>query len=96
MKDIKVWYKDSLVILQSLLINIENENGIRKSNVVVDHYIFLDLKTRSFYEYKNFSDTAKFTKKYTQPDSVLIPSCWSFYKYNKTINEEIKSCYLIL
>lgn len=84
LKGLQAWYKDSTVILESLLINIDNQNKAN-TNVAVDHFIYIDLKTKSFYEYKSFSDTAKIIKQYTQPETVRVPDSWSFYMYQKMV-----------
>ena len=76
----KLWYKDSLVIQELTGINLEeNQQGKFTRQAVINGYLFIDLRSKSFYEYRSFSDTAKLQKKYTQPDSVAIEGGWNFY-----------------
>jgi len=83
-KDLTIWYKDSLVIEEAQRLNIINDHRTGKETweIVIDHYTFIDLRSRSFYEYTSFSDTAVIRKKYTQPDSAYITGGWNFYRYN--------------
>ncbi|MBL7745418.1 MAG: hypothetical protein JNN00_18255 [Chitinophagaceae bacterium] len=80
--DRRIWYRDSLVILEApgLIINIDT-NGKEVRRVISDHFTYIDLSKRAFYEYLFFSDTAMFTKKYTQPDSIEGRTGWNFYAY---------------
>lgn len=87
-QDRKIWFRDSFIIEPSFLLNISKDENGEKWDMVTDHYVFIDLKKRMFYEYSSFSDTAKLLKKYSQPDSVNITGGWNFYKYNKLMNEE--------
>lgn len=88
-KDRKLWYRDSVVIQEAVAVEIENEPGKKqRSRVYVRHYTFLDLRTRSFYEYATFTDTAKIMAKYTQPDSVNVGGGWNFYTYRDMFIEE--------
>lgn len=59
-KDTKLWIKDSLVIKEIIGINCKTElNGKTTCETYTDKYLFIDLKHDVYYEYKNFSDTAK-------------------------------------
>jgi len=63
--DRKGWYLDSLVIGEGVHVDIENDktgNSIWKT--YVGEYTFIDLRTRSYYEYLTFSDTAKIVDSY--------------------------------
>jgi len=46
---------------------------------ILEYYIFIDLSTRTFYEYKTFSDTAAIVKQYKQPDTALLHAGVNFY-----------------
>jgi hypothetical protein len=88
-RDIKIWYKDSAVILECYRLFINNMGGAdEKWRTETDHYTYLDLRTKAFYDYKNFSDTAAIIKKYTQEDSVNIEGSWRFYKYTEMLPTE--------
>jgi hypothetical protein len=79
----KIWYKDSLAIEEIMLAKINTDiNGKQTIKSLVEHYTFIDLRSDSFYEYQNFSDTAKITKKYYQPDSISVDGGWNFYGNN--------------
>jgi hypothetical protein len=74
--DQRVWYKDSLVLTESIGIDINNNDRFAKPL----HYTFINLKTREFYRYLNFSDTAKVIKQFFGPDSMGVDGVWNFYK----------------
>jgi len=78
-EDIPIWYKDDLSIqkIMRLYINIDT-NSIETRKLVVDRYTFIDRRTKSFYHYHSFSDTARFDSVYTLPDSVPIIG-WNYY-----------------
>ena len=88
-EDLKIWYKDSLVIQETrkLIVN-KDINGRTTMRAVIGHYTFIDLKTKSFYEYGSFTDTASLLNKYSQPDSVGITGGWNFYNAKKMIYRE--------
>lgn len=78
--DHRIWYKDSLVIEEISGIYIKRDtSGQEQRAVEVLHYTFIDLRSRSFYEYITFSDTAKAIKQYIQPDSLGVPGGSVFY-----------------
>ena len=87
-RDITIWYKDSLVIEEAQHLYITNNHitGQETWKVETDHYIFIDLRKRAFYEYKNFSDTAAIQKKYRQPDSADINDSWNFIRTRAVIS----------
>ncbi|HMK25077.1 MAG TPA: hypothetical protein VK483_03540 [Chitinophagaceae bacterium] len=77
---IKIWYKDSMVIEEIPRIYINTDtNGHVMRYVNPYFYTFIDLPTRSFYDFSTFSDTSKIIKKYTQPDSLGVAGGWNFY-----------------
>ncbi|ANE51860.1 hypothetical protein SY85_16540 [Flavisolibacter tropicus] len=79
-RDLKVWYKDSLIIQEAQTVNIETDiNGIEKSEVTVDHYTFIDLRSRSFYIYNTFKADAPLIKKFAQSDTESVGGGWNFY-----------------
>jgi hypothetical protein len=76
----RIWYKDSSAIEEIQATNITTDTtGKTTTEVVVLHYTFIDLRSRSFFEYKNFADTAIVLKKYSQPDSTPLLGGWNFY-----------------
>lgn len=80
-----IWYRDSTVIMSIARARFDSKNGgpaIRKDTVM--HYLFIDLKTKSFYQYGTFTDTATLQKSYWQPDSLYIDGGWNFY-YDKNV-----------
>ena len=83
--DIKVWFKDSTVIVKTMGISINRDtNNIETRSVYVAYYTYVDLTKMVFYKYANFSDTAKIIVRYTeaQSDSVFWNVNWKFYKRN--------------
>lgn len=76
----RIWYKDSLAIEEIKGLTIEEDTlGKETRTVGLMHFTFIDIPTRSLYEYTSFSDTARLIRKYTQPDSVIVPGGWTFY-----------------
>lgn len=81
-----IWYSDSAVIMEIPTIRFESKNGepaIRNDTIM--HYLFIDLKTMSFYQYGTFTDTATLQKSYWQPDSLYIDGGWNFYYAKKVV-----------
>lgn len=76
----RICYKDSIIIQPSFSIEFLDYNGYEKGKTNIDHYSYIDLKTRAVYDYSSFSDTAKFIKKYILPDSVNLSGGWSFWR----------------
>jgi hypothetical protein len=81
----KIWYKDSAVIFKIMGVKLPNTtNGIEttKRDVVLMHYIYLDLTKMLFYKYASFSDTAQIVQSYNQlqSDTVLYGVTWKFYE----------------
>ena len=77
---IQVWYKDSVAIEKINSINIVTDTA----NVTTIHYTvllyrYIDLRSKTLYDYENFSDTAKIINKAVLPDSVMRDNGWSFY-----------------
>lgn len=81
-KDFKIWYKDSIVIEEANELSIYTDPYKNETwKYLLDRYIFIDLRSKSFYEYSSFSDTARLLKKYLQEDSVHVDGGWNFYAY---------------
>lgn len=76
----KLWYRDSLVIMEAVRTHQDRDaSGKTTFQHFTDGYIFLDLRTRWFSEYPVFSDTSQSVKIYTQADTTLILGGWNFY-----------------
>ena len=79
-RDRKVWFKDSLVIGEGSHVDIEqDELGKETWKTYVGEYTFINLKTKSFYEYLTFSDTAKIIDRYIQPEIGRNKRGWNFF-----------------
>src|SRR5262249_21903236 len=75
----RIWYRNNCVIEEITVVNHEtNSDGHDSSWVRIKYYTFMDLNSRSFYNYTSFSDTANMIKKFRQPDTLGV-SGWSFY-----------------
>jgi hypothetical protein len=84
-KDKYIWFKDSCVIIEGLSLNTyQIDNDAETWNTEVIKYIYLDLKTMIFHDYKNFSDTAIPTRKYKVADTVCVG--WNFYRRSSLVN----------
>ncbi len=85
-KDFKVWHKDSLIIEEANHLSIHTDPYKNETwEFILDKYIFIDLRTKSFYEYSSFSDTATLLRKYIQDDTVHIDGGWNFYAYTQLV-----------
>lgn len=85
-KDFKIWYKDSVLIQEANHLSIRTDPYNNETwEFILDKYIFIDLKNKSFYEYGSFSDTATLIKSYFQDDSVHVEGGWNFYAYNQLV-----------
>jgi hypothetical protein len=75
----KIWYSNNYVIEEITEVNHEtNSIGHDTAWVKISYYTFMDLDSKSFYNYSSFSDTARLINKFPQPDSFGV-SGWSFY-----------------
>lgn len=84
-RDLIMWYKDSLTIKEAHHVYFYEGPYKQKSvEVKIDHYKFMDLRTREIYEYDTFSDTARLIKKCLPNDSNCIGESWKFFN-TKTI-----------
>ena len=79
--ELKIFYCDSLIVEQIKYLYMENKVMHTNRRTEVDHYTFIDLRHRMFYDYTSFSDTGRLIKKYSQPDSVPVFSGWNFYNF---------------
>jgi len=80
--DMNIWYKGNLVVQEIKIINeFIDSNGYKKKTPVA-YYLFIDRKTRNFYHYLSFSDTASILDKYTLSDDSVMRGLggWPFYK----------------
>ena len=78
-----IWYKDNLVIEEIKTIKVHTDtSGITTKETPIAYYLFIDRKSKTFYNYSSFNDTASILDKYTQADTVEIRGLggWSFYK----------------
>lgn len=80
----RIWFKDSMVIeeISGLYIN-RDTNGHETRLVKTEYYTFIDMPSKTFYDYDVFSDTAKLIKKYIQNDSTPVFGGWNFYVAHK-------------
>lgn len=75
--DQRLLIRDSAVIAETIgIFGVLEE----KRYTAVIHYTFINLRTREFYRYLHFSDTAKMIRKFIGPDSMGIDGGWNFYQ----------------
>ncbi|WP_148661226.1 hypothetical protein [Flavisolibacter tropicus] len=76
----KVWYQDSLAIEEITIIRITTDTADRQTvENVLSHYIFIDLRSRSFDYYHTFSDTARPFKQYRDNNPMLLDDGWIYF-----------------
>jgi hypothetical protein len=82
-RDKTMWYKDSIVI-QEVSHIYQNEDIYHNITwkVLVDRYKYIDMRTKSIYEYYSFSDTAKLIKRCAPNDTICISECWVYRPKN--------------
>ena len=72
------WYKDSLVITESIQATLEDGPFISPPDTL--WFTFINLKTREYYRYKNFSDTAILMESFIGPAKGSADGSWSFFR----------------
>jgi hypothetical protein len=88
---VKLWYKDSIVIIQNMAISFATDtNNIETQKAYILNYIYINLPQKKFYRYTTFTDTAQIIDSYTQDkeDSILWGVSWKFYKWNEMPHTE--------
>ena len=80
--DDTIMYRDSCVILPIFVKKTEEFNGVEtKFDIHVSYYIFIDLRTESFYDYAPyFSDTASLLKSYKESELPFGKPLWFMVK----------------
>ena len=58
MNKVKLWQKDSTVIQENYTIKTNTTHGVKTTKYIPLFCRYIDLKTRCFYDYLSFSDTA--------------------------------------
>ena len=75
----KVWRKDSLAIEEVKSLKIVSDDKGTRQTTVLEGFRFNNLRSKTVYEYKTFSDTATLSRKYFLDDSsVSIQGGWNF------------------
>jgi len=79
-RDDRLLYKDSLFIEERTAIDIYTDTSGKETwKAHVQKYVFVDLPSRSLYDYAFFSDTAKILKSYTLSDSAFKNYGWDYF-----------------
>jgi hypothetical protein len=66
---VKIWYNDSMAIEEVATLHfITDSKNNTTQRIDINSYRFVDLRKRSIYVYKSFSDTAAIIKKYSFDD----------------------------
>jgi hypothetical protein len=77
---LKIWYKDSVAIEEVNRTNtVTDIAGVTTVNYELILYRYIDLKTKTLYDYKSLTDTAKIVNKASLPDTMMKDYGWSFY-----------------
>jgi len=87
----KILFKNKISIQEVPLLRSIRDSSGEKIWVEIKHYSYLDPDKNVCYEYKNFSDTAKVMKYYSDIDSVSVGGGWNFqsskkFEYDSSIN----------
>ena len=80
--DMNIWYNGNLVVEEIRTIKESRDSNGYKRETPIAYYLFIDRKTKNFYHYSSFSDTARILDKYTLPDDSVMRGLggWPFYK----------------
>lgn len=79
-RDPKFWFYDSMVITERHRLNIEKDGkGKERWWREVIGYTFLDVRTKCFYNYGHFSDTARIQKATRQMGEGQSKSGWNYF-----------------
>jgi len=77
---LRVWYKDSMAIEEiHKTKTVTDTANLTTVSYPVILYRYIDLRSKTLYDYKNLSDTAKVINKAVLPDSLMEDYGWSFY-----------------
>ena len=76
---LRVLYRNNQTIQEVPQLNIVEDSSGKRTFTKILHYSYLDPGKNVCYNYRNFSDTAKVIKRYSNIDSVRIKGGWNFY-----------------
>jgi hypothetical protein len=77
---LRIWFQDSIAIEKITGVNMITDTlNIQHVSYPVILYRYINLRTKTIYDYKNLSDTAKIIHKAVLPDSLMTDYGWSFY-----------------
>jgi hypothetical protein len=93
--DMNIWYKNKLFIQEIKKVETYRDtNGVTTRKTPIAYYLFMDRKSKSFYHYSSFSDTARIIDKYILPDTAVMRGVggWPFYRnWDINITDSIKT-----
>jgi len=87
--DSKILYKNRLSIQEVVELNTREDSSGKSFFTKVLFYTYLDPDKNLCYNYKSFSDTAKFINYYTNMDSTIINGGWNFYSNQKNFYDSL-------
>lgn len=91
--DEKIWFKDSLIIIEQKRFQNTFTNGEKElSEVVFCKYIFMDLKTLNSQNYGTFSDTATPSSNYKYKNIYI----WNFFNEKNNSAQKLNPPFKIL
>jgi hypothetical protein len=89
MDSMKVWYYDSVAIEELATIKSVTDTLQRTTvSFIIDGYRYINLKTKSWGLYKNFTDTSRLIRSGALPDTVFLDGGWTFYVNNLPMQGE--------
>jgi hypothetical protein len=85
----KIYFHDNQSIQEVPLLKFKEDSTGNKTDVVIKHYSYLDIKKNVGLKFLNFADTATVIKKYSDIDSVQVDGGWNFsskasFEYTKS------------
>jgi hypothetical protein len=83
--DQQLLFKDSFFIEDRIAVEtVTDMNGNESWKAYIQKYIFVDLPSRSLYDYNSFSDTAILLRAYTQADSAFKEG-YDYFGFKKSV-----------
>jgi len=89
-RELRYRYSDSMVIVErdKLTMITDHRTGEKRDSVSIIGYTFVDLRTKSFYLYGHFSDTAQPERSYQQPAEGRPEGGWNFFQKPQPANAQ--------
>lgn len=76
----RYWCKDSMVIAETIGASVSYQGASSDQFSDTMRFTFINLKTKEYYRYRHFSDTARLIKSFIGPDPLSPDGSWNFFQ----------------